>query len=149
MKYLLILAAALLAALFGLSRLSARPPDRLGPVDGRLMDCPDADNCVSSEAGNPDRRVAPLAASGPVDEAMARLAEVVGSMEGGKVAEVRGNYLHAVFTSRLWRFRDDLECLYDRGTGRVEVRSASRVGYSDFGVNRKRVERLREMLNGR
>ncbi|MGE4423697.1 MAG: DUF1499 domain-containing protein [Pseudodesulfovibrio sp.] len=149
MKYLLLLAVAILAALFGLSRMSARTPDGLGPVDGRLASCPGSDNCVSSEAENPDRRVAPLPANGPVDEVMARLAEAVGSMVGGKVAEVRGNYLHAVFTSRLWRFRDDLECLYDQEAGRIEVRSASRVGYSDFGVNRKRVELLRERLAGR
>jgi uncharacterized protein (DUF1499 family) len=149
MKYLLILAVAILAALFGLARMSARTPDRIGPVDGRLMGCPGPDNCVSSEAENPDRRIAPLAASGPVGEVMARLARVVESMEGGRVAEVRGNYLRAVFTSRLWRFKDDLECLYDQKAGRIEVRSASRVGYSDFGVNRKRVERLRESLAGR
>jgi uncharacterized protein (DUF1499 family) len=149
MKYLLILAVAILAALFGLARMSARTPDRLGPVDGRLMGCPGPDNCVSSEAEAPDRRVAPLAASGPVDEVMARLAAVIGTMEGAKVAEVRGNYLRAVFTSRLWRFRDDLECLYDPRAGRIEVRSASRVGYSDFGVNRKRVKRLRERLADR
>ncbi|OIQ49250.1 hypothetical protein BerOc1_01175 [Pseudodesulfovibrio hydrargyri] len=148
MKYLLILAVAVLAALFGLARMSARTPDRIGPVDGRLMSCPGPDNCVSSEAENPDRRIAPLAASGPVDDVMNRLAEAVGYMDG-EVVQVRGNYLRAVFTSRLWRFRDDLECLYDQAAGRIEVRSASRVGYSDFGVNRKRVERLREMLAGR
>jgi uncharacterized protein (DUF1499 family) len=149
MKYLFILAVAMLAALFGLSRMSARPPDRIGPVDGRLMGCPGPDNCVSSEAESPDRRVPPLDADGPVEEVMARLARAIGAMEGGKVAEVRGNYLWAVFTSRFWRFKDDLECLYDPRAGRVEIRSASRVGYSDFGVNRKRVERLREMLDGR
>jgi uncharacterized protein (DUF1499 family) len=145
MKYLLILAVAILAALFGLSRMSARTPDRIGPVDGQLMGCPGPDNCVSSRAESPDRRIAPLAAIGPVDEVMARLAQAIGSM-GGEVVQTRGNYLRAVFTSRLWRFRDDLECLYDREAGRIEVRSASRVGYSDFGANRKRVERLREML---
>ena len=149
MKYLLILAVAILAALFGLSHMSARTPDRIGPVDGRLMGCPGPDNCVSTEADTPDRRIDPLAASGPVDEVMDRLAGVIGSMEGAEVVERRGNYLRAVFTSRLWRFRDDLECLYDQEAGRIEVRSASRVGYSDFGVNRKRVERLREMLAGR
>jgi len=146
MKYLLILAVVILAALFGLARMSARTPDRVGPVDGRLMGCPGPDNCVSSEADTPDRRVAPLTASGPTDEVMARLARVIESMENGEVAQQHGNYLRAVFTSRLWRFRDDLECLYDQQTGRIEVRSASRVGYSDFGANRKRVERLREIL---
>jgi uncharacterized protein (DUF1499 family) len=125
--------------------MSARTPDRIGPVDGRLMGCPGPDNCVSSEADNPDRRVAPLTASGPVDEVMARLARAIGSM-GGEVVQMRGNYLRAVFTSGLWRFRDDLECLYDREAGRIEVRSASRVGYSDLGVNRKRVEQLKEIL---
>jgi uncharacterized protein (DUF1499 family) len=149
MKYLLILAVAILAALFGLARMSARTPDRIGPKDGRLMGCGGPDNCVSSEAENPDRHVAPLAAGGPVDEVMARLKRTIESMEGAEVVQERGGYLRAVFTSRLWRFKDDLECLYDQKAGIIAVRSASRVGYSDFGVNRKRVERLKEMLEGR
>ncbi|WP_319583361.1 DUF1499 domain-containing protein [uncultured Pseudodesulfovibrio sp.] len=148
MKYLLILAVAILGALFGLSRMSARTPDRIGPIDGRLMGCPGPDNCVSSEAEEAKRRIAPLNATGPVDEVMNRLSRVFESMEGGEVAERRGNYLRAVFTSRLWRFRDDLECLYDEESGSIQVRSASRVGYSDFGANRKRVERLREAFDG-
>ena len=149
MKYLLFLAVAVVVILFGLARMSARTPDRIGPVDGKLAGCPGPDNCVSSQAVEPDRRIAPLAADGPEAEVMDRLARAIAGMDGGEVAVRRGNYLRAVFTSRFWRFRDDLECLYDREAGRIEVRSASRVGYSDFGVNRKRVERLRERLADR
>lgn len=152
MKFLLIplfLAVAALVGLFVLARLSAVEPDGLGVANGRLADCPERDNCVSSQASAPARRVESIPANGPVEAVMARLEQAVNSMDGGQVIEVRGGYLHAVFTSRLWRFRDDLECLYDPAGGRIEVRSASRVGYSDMGANRARVERLRVAMAGR
>jgi len=63
---------------------------------------------------------------------------------GGRILEEQPGYLHAIFVSRLFRFVDDLELRLDEGAGVIQVRSASRVGHSDFGVNRKRVERLRE-----
>jgi uncharacterized protein (DUF1499 family) len=62
---------------------------------------------------------------------------------GGVIDSDDGNYLHAVFASRLFRFKDDLELLLDAQTGVIHVRSASRVGGYDFGVNRRRVKRLR------
>ncbi|WP_316896917.1 DUF1499 domain-containing protein [Pseudodesulfovibrio indicus] len=145
MKYLLILLAVVLLAAIGLlalSFISARVPDGLGVTNGGLADCPDRDNCVASEASVPGKRVPPIPATGTEGEVMDRLAEAVQRL-GGEVAERRGGYLRAVFTSRLWRFRDDLECLYRPGKGVIEVRSAARVGYSDLGVNRRRVEDLR------
>lgn len=146
MKYLLILVAVALAALIGLSFMSSRTPDNIGPVDGRLHDCPDTDNCVASTATDPKKRVETIQLDGPEEEVMDRLARAVAAMDHSEVAETDGNYLRAVFTSPLWRFRDDLELLYDRQAGVVHVRSASRVGYSDFGANRKRVEALRAQL---
>jgi uncharacterized protein (DUF1499 family) len=65
---------------------------------------------------------------------------------GGVVVSTDGNYVHAVFTSRLFRFRDDVEFLVASDEGIVHVKSASRVGHSDFGVNRKRVETIRRMI---
>jgi uncharacterized protein (DUF1499 family) len=80
---------------------------------------------------------------------MVDLAESIESIYGGKVVAVEGTYLRAEFTSRVFRFVDDLECFYDEARGVIEVRSASRLGYSDFNVNRDRVEELRKAFKAK
>ena len=121
----------------------ARPRD-LHLVSGRLRPCPDTPNCVASEAGTPsDRQVAPFPApSGAAD--MARLALIVGAWPRTTVISNDGRYMHAESTSLIWRFVDDVEFRYDSAASVIQVRSASRLGRSDLGVNRKRVEVLRE-----
>lgn len=109
--------------------------------DGRLAPCAPAPNCVCSEAGgDEDHAVAPLTAGG-VD--WAEITEAVRAL-GGTAIVVEGEYLHATFTSRIFRFVDDLELRRDGEF--LQVRSASRVGHSDLGANRKRVEALRGLL---
>lgn len=150
MKYLLALVVMVLLAgggLFALSLLSARVPEGLGVSGGGLGDCPDRDNCVASRASAPGRRVDPIPAHGPEHAVMDRLAAAVNDL-GGAIAVREGPYLRAVFTTALWRFRDDLECLYRPEENRIEIRSASRVGYSDFGANRRRTEKLRAAMTG-
>ena len=112
-----------------------------GLVNGRLAPVGPKPNVVSSEPGTPpDVQVAPLRAT---------LAEAKRAVErmGGTVIEETDTYVAATFQSRFFRFIDDVE-LRDAGDGVVHVRSSSRVGHSDMGVNRKRVERLREVLEG-
>jgi len=89
----------------------------------------------------------PIAFSVPPGEARRRLMSVVSSMKGAKLVTEEANYLHFTFTTAVMRFVDDVEFLIDPDTGRVEVRSASRVGYKDFRVNRQRVERVRSAMN--
>jgi len=119
-----------------------RPLD-LGLQGGRLRPCPATPNCVSSEAGTAaDKLVAPFPAPrGAAD--MARLASVVGAWPRTKVLTEDGTYLYAESTSRLMRFVDDVEFRFDATANVIHVRSASRLGESDLGVNRKRVEGLR------
>ncbi len=120
-------------------------------MNGHLKACPDSPNCVSSVDPNPERRVdalpLPRSPGGElVPDPIARLGEILSLQSRVRVMEVREDYLHAVFISRLLRFRDDVEFLLDREAGLLQVRSASRVGYSDLGANRARVERLRGLL---
>ena len=112
----------------------------------RLALCPDSRNCVSSEALSERHSISPIVAFGETDEIVKRLAETIESMPGGKVAIIDGPYLRAEFTSKLFRFIDDLECRYDENNEVIHVRSASRAGYSDFGANRRRVESLRSLM---
>jgi uncharacterized protein (DUF1499 family) len=68
--------------------------------------------------------------------------------QGGRIEEETTGYLRATFTTRVFRFVDDLELRIDERNGLIQVRSASRVGFSDMGLNRKRVENLRAAFDG-
>ena len=116
-------------------------PASRGIENGRLAACPDTPNCVCSEA--PDENIAPLQFDGSAQEAWRAVREAV-VQTGGEIVAVEEGYLHAAYTSRIFRFVDDLELRLDAAGSAIQVRSASRVGYSDLGVNRRRVERLRE-----
>lgn len=141
----LVLAAVLLSVgiLAILSALAARPGN-LGIHAGRLADCPRTPNCVGSSAGDAAHRIEPLHFTGCADAAFARLRRFVAESPGAAIITADDRYLHAEFTSRLFRFVDDVEFLVDADAGVIHVRSASRVGKSDLGVNRARVEALRE-----
>ena len=119
-------------------------PDGLGPRDGRLAPLPSSPNAVSSQSEDASRRVEPLAFSGDPAAALARLRRVVEAMPRTRVVGAEPSYLHVEFTSRVFRFVDDVEFLVDASASRIDVRSASRVGYSDLGANRARVEAIRE-----
>ena len=118
-------------------------PDRLGLHAGTLRPCPPTRNCVSSEAGTPaSQLVAPLPAPSGAGE-MTRLAAIIEAWPRTKIVSAGEGYIHAEFTSLLLRFVDDVEFRFDPARSVIHVRSASRIGRSDLGVNRKRVEGLR------
>lgn len=123
-------------------------PNNIGLTDGRLSACPSSPNCVSSDASTPRHAVDPLhLCVEPAGAWIAAINAVRGSPRTRIVTET-GDYLHAEYTSRFFGFVDDLE-LHLRAAERIiAVRSASRLGYADFGVNRARVEHLRAMLRG-
>lgn len=111
--------------------------------DGRLAPCPSSPNCVSSQAGDEVHRVAPIPFTGTAGAAIDRLAGIVRSLPRASVITATETYLHAEFRSAVFRFVDDVEFLADEPAGVIQLRSASRVGSSDLGVNRKRVETIR------
>lgn len=116
-----------------------------GLADGELRPCPDSPNCISTE--HPQDQAHYLE---PVEmtldgDTSALIKRVVQQM-GGTLVSSRENYLAFTFTSKVFRFVDDFEVRLDPENDRVHIRSASRVGYSDFGVNRKRVERFKAAL---
>ena len=147
MKYIFILALACVGILFSLALYSKKTPDTIGVNNGRLSGCSTSHNCVSSQAADEAHLVDPFSIQGNVGETMDRLQKTLGEM-GGTVVEATDGYIHAEFSSSFWQFKDDLECLYDLQSGVVHIRSASRVGYHDFNANRKRVEKLRKLLDG-
>ena len=120
-----------------------RRPTNLGVKDGLLAPCRRTPNCVSSQADPADREhyVAPLSGS------MADVLKVVQSLPRTRVVQSHASYLYAEFRSKLLGYVDDVEFYFDGA--RVQVRSASRLGRRDFGVNRARVEQIRRMLTPR
>lgn len=112
-----------------------------GPAGENLRPCPSSPNCVCSETS--DRDVQPLAVSSR--EEWEGLVRTIVAM-GGSIERMEDGYVHATFRSRVFGFVDDLECRRDGDV--VQVRSASRSGWWDLGVNRRRVERLRAALAG-
>ncbi|MDA1117320.1 MAG: DUF1499 domain-containing protein [Proteobacteria bacterium] len=127
---------------------SGKRPDNLGVKDGRLASCGRRLNCVSSHAepGDAQRYVAPLPFKGSAADAIAAARKAVERMRRATVIRHEGNYLYAEFRSRLMGFVDDVEFTFDEKAGLLHVRSASRLGRRDFGVNRERVEALRGRL---
>jgi uncharacterized protein (DUF1499 family) len=126
---------------------SGTRPDNLGVKDGRFAVCKTTPNCVSSQADPADREhyITPIAFSGTMHE----LRHAVESMTRATVIREEGNYLYAEYKSALMGYVDDVELLLDEKARLVHVRSASRLGRSDFGVNRKRVEELRGLIGSR
>ncbi len=124
--------------------LNWRRPTTLGITDGRLAPCKRSPNCVSSQADPDDREhyIEPIVFRG----SMATLRRAVESMARATVIKEERNYLYAEYRTRLMRYVDDRELCYDAERGLVHVRSASRLGRRDFGVNRKRVEALRALI---
>lgn len=158
LKWLLALLLGLpvvvvLAGQFGLLR--GTPPSNLGAQGGKLKPPSKTPNSVSSQATLwPDHpmagyaAIAPLPASGDAAATMARLQQVVQGLPGAQVVKAEPGYLYATFTTRWLRFTDDAEFWFDPAAGVVQVRSASRLGRKDFGVNRARIETIRQRLAG-
>jgi uncharacterized protein (DUF1499 family) len=139
------------AASRGDNVFSWKRPDALGVNEGKLSPCKRTPNCVSSQADPADAEhyVAPIAFKGGALEAMAAVRKAVEGMERATVVRHEGGYLYAEFRSKLMRFVDDVEFSADGRSGLIQVRSASRLGRRDFGVNRARVEALRSRIEGR
>lgn len=127
---------------------SWKRPDNLGVKDGRLAPPKRTPNSVSSQADPADAEhyIAPIPFKGDAAAALAALRKAIESMDGGTVIRQEGNYLYAEFRTRIMRFVDDLEFLFDEKAGVLHVRSASRLGRRDFGVNRARVEAIRSRI---
>lgn len=121
-------------------------PTNLGANGGMLAPCPESPNCVNDRAADDTHKIAPLTYSGARADAMAKLATIVEATPRARIVSRTDDYLNAEFTSLLWRFVDDVEFLFDPDGRTIHVRSASRVGYGDMGVNRKRIEDVRERL---
>ncbi|HKQ35593.1 MAG TPA: DUF1499 domain-containing protein [Nitrospiraceae bacterium] len=110
-----------------------------------LAPCPSSPNCVSTQAQDQGHAIAPFRYRKSRAEAKEALKEVIRSLSRTTLVEEDESYLHYEFTSLLLRFVDDVELLFDDEAKTIHFRSASRTGYGDLGVNRKRMEQVRAL----
>lgn len=145
MKTLLIIfitvVSLIMVAYIVMAVMSQKVPEDLGLVDGKLRPCPDSSNCVCSEAhtqNDAGHAVAPLSNK---TNAWDTLGKVI-QRQGGKIISHQNRYIYATFTTLIFHYVDDVEFRLDSEENVIHMRSASRIGRSDFGVNRKRMEAL-------
>ena len=132
-------------ALLGLilfSGCAGKPPEDLGLAGGRFLPCPNSPNCVSTQDDDARHAINPLPFLGTKEESRARILKILAEMKRTTIVKKAENYLHAVCMTALFRFVDDVEFYFDDTNQVVHCRSASRVGYYDFGMNRKRMENI-------
>jgi len=131
-----------------MSILSGKKPPYLGHKDGQLSSCPNSPNCVSSQVLG-KANISPIAFKGDANQAWQALTTVVQAYKGASMTEGNEQYMHFECRTPLLGFVDDVEFYLDGENKAIHVRSASRLGYSDLGKNRQRVEQLRASFNKR
>jgi len=122
-----------------------RPAD-LGVTADRLSPCPASPNCVCSDCDSTKQQIAPFILAAPAQQAWNVIREQISALPRTQIISVSDTYLHAECRSAVFGFVDDVELHLRPDQGIIAVRSAARLGYYDFGVNRKRLERLRTTL---
>ncbi|WP_198135870.1 DUF1499 domain-containing protein [Pontibacillus chungwhensis] len=120
---------------------------KLGVQDGKLAACPSSPNCVSTQAEDASKKMEPLPFKQTREETKAKLKTILEEYGRVSIEEEREDYIHATFKTKILRFTDDVEFYLDESAKVVHFRSASRIGYSDLGKNRSRMEEIRELYN--
>ncbi len=126
---------------------SGNKPDDLGVREGQLKICPDKPNCVNSQLKDNDSHyIEPITFISSKSEEKKKLKSIIANLPRTQLIKEEDGYLYYEFTSMLMRYVDDVEFYFDDSTKLIHVRSASRLGHSDLGVNRKRIETIRQSL---
>ena len=120
----------------------------IGLKDGRLAPCPNSPNCVVSQGGDNRHHIDPIAYEGEKPAAVELMQQVVQELPGTRIAVQTDDYLHVEFRSKIMGFVDDAEFFFPDAAV-IHMRSASRLGYFDFGANRKRLETIRHRFQKR
>lgn len=144
MRWLLGIVIVLAAVIGYLFWDNLSMPKTTGLIDGRLHPCPKSPNCVCCCHNDKAHYIAPLPFTS--EETLNQIQAYLCKHYIAQVVQRTPDYLHIVVTTPVLRFKDDLEFAVNREKGVIRVRSASRVGYSDMGVNRARIEALRAYL---
>ena len=124
----------------------AKSKKPIGIVDGKLHPCPKSPNCVSTQATDEKQKMEPINYSGSLEDAKRKIITIINSLKRSKVITNEENYIHIEFRTATFRFVDDVEFFFDDKEKIIHFRSRARMGYSDMGVNRKRMENITKLF---
>ena len=145
-KYIIIIVSILLLLLI-LTRIglfSGTRPLNLGVIEGRLQQCPVTPNCVSTFAEDAEHGIQPLPLTGSLIQEQDNLLSVIKSFSRTNIVVNEPGYIYVEYRTAIMRYTDDVEFMFDERAGYIHFRSASRLGMSDLGLNRRRMEQIRE-----
>lgn len=139
-KIFLIIVILLVVLMVGKNNIE---PKDLGVKDGKLKNMPNSPNAVSSQTDIQEKKVEPLEFIGDVQDSKAKILGIINNYQGTKIIKNEKNYIHVIFITGGMKFKDDVEFYFDESNKIIHFRSASRVGYSDMGMNRKRYNEIK------
>lgn len=118
----------------------------IGITNGNFHPCPKSPNCVSTQSTDEKHKMNPLSYNTSIEEVKAKILKIINSLKRNKIITDTNNYLHVEFRTGLFRFVDDVEFYFDDSEKIIHFRSAARIGYSDLGVNRKRMKNITKLF---
>ena len=121
-----------------------KKPKKVGIIEGKCQPCSSSPNCVSTQSTSEKHKMDPIKFEGNLEDAKSKIISIIKSLKRSKIIVETENYLHLEFRTAVWRFVDDVEFYFDAAEKVIHFRSAARLGYSDMGVNRKRMENIKK-----
>lgn len=146
MKILIVILLIITLIVLFMVRKNLKTPANLGVVGGKLASMPKSPNAVSSQSDDPEKKIEPIPFIGDLNESKEKILKALLAYGNMKIVTDDNNYIHAVNTTGKMKYHDDLEFYFDEKLELIHFRSASRIGYSDMGLNRKRYDSLLELL---
>lgn len=122
-------------------------PKDLGVKNGKLSKMPNSPNAVSSQTSIESKKVEPLAFNGDLENSKRKILSIINNYKGTQIVKNEKNYIHVIFKTDVMRFKDDVEFYFDERNKLIHFRSASRVGYSDMGLNKERYNEIKNQYN--
>ncbi|MHA2398807.1 MAG: DUF1499 domain-containing protein [Promethearchaeota archaeon] len=117
----------------------------IGIKDGKFQPCPKSPNCVSTQSVDEKHKLEPLEYTGTIEEAKLKIKKIIATYKRTKLITEEQHYLHYEFRTATFKFVDDVEFYFEEAKNLIHFRSAARLGYSDLGVNKKRMLKVSEM----
>ncbi len=118
----------------------------IGIMDGKFHPCPKSPNCVSTQSTSEKHKMEPIKYSSTLEEAKMKILNIINSLKRSRIKTETDNYIHVEFRTAFFRFVDDVEFYFNESEKAIHFRSAARLGYSDLGVNKKRMENISKLF---
>lgn len=149
MKILIIIVAMIILLILFMFIKNNRIPNNIGVINGKLAPMPNKPNAVSSQTEIMDKRVEPLKFIGDLENSKKLVIDIINTFKNIEIIKSEENYIYAIFSTEKMKYKDDVEFYFDEDKKLIHFRSASRVGYSDMGVNRKRYEDIKKVYESK